>query len=66
MKYSFSKTNREDVLIDFITALYRQKCGVYNDYAPMEYGGHSSEDIEDGIAQTHNMLIKLLREATDE
>jgi len=62
MKHDFAKTDREDIMIDFINELYILKCEQYNDLAPDDCGCSHGE-ILDGLAQTHNRLIKLLEGA---
>ena len=62
MKHYFAKTEREDIMIDFINELYISKCEQFNDLAPSDCGCSGGE-IEDGLAQTHNRLMKLLEGA---
>jgi len=62
MKHYFAQTKREDILIDFINELYISKAEQFNELAPSDCG-HSSGEIDDGLSQTHNRLLKLLEGA---
>ena len=64
MRHYFAKTEREDILLGFIDELHQDMCDQYNNLSPADCGVSSGE-IDDGLSQLHNRIIKAL-EAKDE
>ena len=59
MRHYIAKTDREDVLLDFIDKIYRDKCDAINSLGPSDCG-LSGGEIEEGISITHSRVLKSL------